>query len=78
MNREEFDSGEYQEWIQNPEVTRLINTRTVFDGEDFEEARDEMYDPEPDWSERDERIWQEYCEMKQEEVSDFLLAYPEE
>lgn len=69
MNREEFDSGEWQEfyspleWSQNPEVTRLINMRTVFDGEDFEFARDEIGDSNEDWTEYDERVWNEACEM---------------
>lgn len=37
---------------------------------DFEQAR-EMYEPSEEWTERDERIWQEYCEMRNEQDIDF-------
>ena len=56
MNREEFDSGVWQEFY-SPLTS-------------FDMARElSELDEEADWTERDERIWQEYCEMENERES---------
>lgn len=38
---------------------------------DYDWARDEEAMPVKEWTERDERIWQEYCEMRNEQDIDF-------
>src|SRR5687767_14490899 len=65
MDREEFDSGYWQERYEDRIVDRIKNPIS------FDEARDLMHErhcsecvSDLDWSEYDERVWREYCELE--------------